>query len=73
MKYIQKLWILEFPGYSSGENKKRKKRKRKEELIMKKIERKLSKKDLKPNGEVNKAKSGRGWPLKSRTLLSKNS
>ena len=43
MKYIQKLWVIEFQGYIrySDENKQRGKSKKKEVLIMKKIEEKI--------------------------------
>ena len=48
------VWILEFLGFSSVENKKKGKSKRKEELITKKIEGKLFKKHWKLERKVKK-------------------
>ena len=62
MKYIQKLWLLEFLGYSrySNENKQRGKSKRKEVLIMRKIDEKIIQNVQEARKRSQEAKSRRG-------------
>ena len=57
VKSNSKLWILEFLGFSCGENKRRRKDKRKEELIMRKTGRRLSKRSLTPGGNFKKRRA----------------
>ena len=59
MKYIQKLCLLEFLGYSrySNENKQRGKSKRKEVLIMRKIDEKIIQNVLEAQKRSQEAKN----------------